>query len=123
MSKPDQEQAFVLAGTLVYLITWVTVASSLFEQKLLAPALLVAAVYAGFMYHAMAVRKRIAFSADATALPAAFAVTLIGAGAAWYAGSDTALILDFLWNVPKAWLLGHAVMFVLVLIASKLGLG
>ncbi len=123
MKKPDQEQAFVLAATLVYFTTWLTVLSSLFEPRLLGPALLVATVYAGLMYHAMAVRKRIAFSADTTAIPAVFALTLAGAAAAWFAGTDTALILGFLWNVPKAWLLGHAVMFVLVFIASKLGLG
>ncbi len=122
MKKLD-EKTFILASTLVYFATWAVVLSSLFEQKLLVPALAVGAVYAGFQYYEMAVRKRIALHADTIAIPAAFAVSAAGSIAAYYSGTDSALILDFMWNVLKAWLLGHGVMFVLVFIASKLGLG
>jgi hypothetical protein len=123
MPKSDQDKAFVIASALVYFLTWLAVLSSLFEARLLAPALLASLLYAGFQYCEMAVRRRIALSADATAMPAVFAVSLAGAEAAYYSGIDSALILGFMLNVLKAWVLGHAVMFALVFLADKLGLG
>lgn len=123
MSRPNQDKLFVWAATLVYFATWTTVVSALFEWKLLAPALILAAVYAGMQYYEMTVRKHIAFSADATALPAVFAAAASGALAAHYVyGVDAALVLSVGFDILKAWLLGHVVMFVLVFIAQQLGL-
>lgn len=122
MSKLDKDKLFIWAATLVYFTTWLAVLSSLFEPKLLAPALALSTVYAAAVYYEMTVRKHIALSADATAIPAALGAAAIGGIVAHYSGVDTALILGLGMDILKAWILGHVVMFVLVFIASKLGL-
>jgi hypothetical protein len=107
MGKAGVDRVVKLICVVGYFTIWLIVLSKGFNSPQLAPALLLASVYAGMNYYEMSVREHLGLSADSTAIPVTFLVVVIGAIAAHFGGIQRREILEFVLNVPFAWLGGH----------------
>lgn len=120
MAKPGGNGRLIWMCVASYFTAWFVLTSSGFKWKLLAPAFVISAIYAAMHYYEMAHRNHIGLSADSTAIPVTAAATVIGSLAAYAAGISVGAILHFLKNAPVALVLGHIIMFLLVVVAERL---
>lgn len=105
-----------------YFLAWLAILSSGLTLRLLLPAALLAAIYAGMHFYEMTRRQHVALSADASALPAAFGAAIAGSAVAYVAGVPWATLQPFVLNVPMAWIGGHLAVFALIFLLDKLGI-
>ncbi len=121
MEKTNNDRLFTWLCVLVYFAAWLAMTSSGLRPRLLLPAAALSAIYAGLHYYEMTVRGHCALSADATAIPGAFAAVLAGALLAWLGGIGTPEIIDFLLSVPAAWIAGHVAAFGVIWLGDRFG--
>lgn len=122
MQESDVDRVVKWTCVIGYFTIWLVVLSRGFNLPQLAPAFLVACIYAGMHYYEISVRGHLGLSADSTAIPVTFLVVAIGAIAAHFGGIQRREILEFVLKVPLAWLGGHVVVFGVFFIMAKLGM-
>lgn len=123
MINPISNKVLTWTCVTTYFIVWVAILSAGFKDAELLPALAIALTYALAHYYEMMFRNHLALSADATAIPLAIAVTVIGSGIAYFSGYSPRKIISFDMWLPMAFLAGHIVVLSAAWILNKFKIG
>ena len=120
MEKSNLDRKLAWICTIGYFTVWILALSKGGSWPLLAPAFVLAGLYAGGHYYEMRSRNHVALSADPTALLLVLAGTALGTVAAYLLGVTGSVIFSFLMGLPVAWFAGHAAVFALIMLLEKL---